>query len=51
LFFLKYLGDQLSEQEKFLIYFYKMHPDNANFEFLDSLELKISDKIDKLVEQ
>lgn len=50
-FFLKFLSDQLSEQEKFLVHFYKMHPDHENFDFLEIIEIKDIDKIERLVEQ
>jgi hypothetical protein len=49
-FFLSYLKDQLSDQERFLVYYYKAHPDNRNFEFLESLKLNNISEIEKLVE-
>lgn len=51
IFFMKYLECQLSEQEKFLIYFYKLHPENANFEMLKFLDIGDKDSFENLVEK
>lgn len=48
-FYMKYLSDQLSDQEKFLINFYKLHPDYKNFNLLDLLEIKGREEFEKLV--